>query len=95
MSLRLSSSLLLQLLAANTEAQTAALNESYSIDRYLNIRSANSPSLDSAGERVAFLTNITGTPQAWMVGAAGGWPEQMTFYPDRVDFVSWAPDRSV
>jgi dipeptidyl aminopeptidase/acylaminoacyl peptidase len=84
----------LHFLAANTEAQTAAANEPYAIDRYLNIRSANSPALDSSGERVAFLTNVTGTPQVWMVSAAGGWPEQMTFHPDRVDFVSWAPDRS-
>ena len=84
--------ILLLLLPAN--AQTAAAHEPYGIDRYLNIRSANSPSLDSSGERVAFLTNITGTPQVWMVSAAGGWPEQMTFYPDRVDFVRWAPDRS-
>jgi len=29
-----------------------------------------------------------------MVGAGGGWPEQMTFYPDRVDFVRWSPDGS-
>jgi dipeptidyl aminopeptidase/acylaminoacyl peptidase len=26
------------------------------------------------------------------VGAAGGWPEQLTFYTDRVDFVRWSPD---
>jgi dipeptidyl aminopeptidase/acylaminoacyl peptidase len=75
-------------------AQTVASNEVYGIGRYLNIRSATSPSLDSSGDRVAFLTNITGTPQVWMVSASGGWPEQMTFYPDRVDFVSWAPNQS-
>ena len=75
----------------SARAQSA---EAYDIERYLNIRNATSPALDPAGERVAFLTNISGTPQVWMVGAAGGWPEQMTFYPDRVDFVSWAPDRS-
>lgn len=27
-----------------------------------------------------------------MVAAGGGWPEQMTFYPDRVDFIEWSPD---
>jgi dipeptidyl aminopeptidase/acylaminoacyl peptidase len=66
--------------------------ERYGIDRYLNIRSATSPELSPDGERVAFLTNITGTPQVWMVDAAGGWPEQLTFYEDRVDFVRWSPD---
>jgi dipeptidyl aminopeptidase/acylaminoacyl peptidase len=66
----------------------------YGIDRYLNIRSASSPTLSPQGDRVAFLTNVTGTPQVWMVGAQGGWPDQLTFYPDRVDFVSWSPDGS-
>ena len=62
------------------------------IDRYLNIRAATSPNLSPDGKRLAFLTNITGTPQVWMIEATGGWPEQMTFYEDRVDFVSWSPD---
>jgi dipeptidyl aminopeptidase/acylaminoacyl peptidase len=67
---------------------------SYGIERYLNIRSATSPALSPTGYPVAFLTNITGTAQVWMVGSAGGWPEQMTFYTDRVDFVRWSPDGS-
>ncbi len=29
-----------------------------------------------------------------MVSAQGGWPDQMTFFPDRVDFISWSPDGS-
>jgi dipeptidyl aminopeptidase/acylaminoacyl peptidase len=66
--------------------------ERFGIDRYLNIRSASSPTFSMNGDRVAFLTNITGTPQVWTVGAGGGWPEQLTYYTDRVDFVRWSPD---
>src|SRR5437763_8783187 len=80
---------------ASTEAQgtgAMAAQARYGIDRYLNIRSAASPALSPNGERVAFLTNITGTPQVWMTNAQGGWPDQMTFYSDRVDFVRWSPD---
>jgi dipeptidyl aminopeptidase/acylaminoacyl peptidase len=72
----------------------APRRESYGIERYLNIRSASSPALSPNADRVAFLTNITGTPQVWMVGAQGGWPEQMTFYTDAVGFVRWSPDGS-
>jgi dipeptidyl aminopeptidase/acylaminoacyl peptidase len=68
--------------------------ERFSFDRYLNIRSAGSPTLSPDGDRVAFLTNITGTSQVWMVSADGGWPNQMTFYEDTVGFVSWSPDGS-
>lgn len=66
--------------------------EPYGIDRYLNIRSSTAPALSPDGQHVAFLTNITGTPQVWMIKSGGGWPEQMTFYEDRVDFVQWSPD---
>ncbi|HKS27568.1 MAG TPA: S9 family peptidase [Pyrinomonadaceae bacterium] len=91
---------LLQLLSlpyrANAQVLTGGasvqVRERFGIDRYLNIRSAGSPTLSTNGDRMAFLTNITGTPQVWMVGAGGGWPEQLTYYTDRVDFVRWSPD---
>ena len=75
---------------ANTNARPGA----YTIDRYLNIRSASAPTFSAAGERVAFLTNITGTNQIWSVNSQGGWPDQLTSYEDRVDFVEWSPDGS-
>jgi dipeptidyl aminopeptidase/acylaminoacyl peptidase len=75
-----------------TAAHASRASEGFPIERYLNIRAAASPTLSPAGDRVAFLLNVTGTPQVWSVGAAGGWPEQLTFYTDRVDFVRWSPD---
>ncbi|MDT5060757.1 MAG: hypothetical protein QOH63_1216 [Acidobacteriota bacterium] len=87
--------MLVSLSFAPTRAQgVSGKIEGYGIERYLNIRSASSPALSPKGDRVAFLTNITGTPQVWMINAEGGWPEQMTFYSDRVDFVRWSPDGS-
>jgi Dipeptidyl aminopeptidases/acylaminoacyl-peptidases len=67
-------------------------NERYTIDRYLYIRSAGSPAFSADGTRIAFLTNITGTPQVWMVNSTGGWPHQLTFYQDSISFMSWSPD---
>ncbi len=64
----------------------------FSIERYLNIRSAGSPTFSPDGQRIAFLTNITGTSQIWFVDAAGGYPEQITAYNDNVSFVRWLPD---
>jgi dipeptidyl aminopeptidase/acylaminoacyl peptidase len=69
-------------------------HERYTIDRYLNIRSATSPALAPRGDRVVFLMNTTGTAQVWAVAPTGGWPEQLTFYQDRVDFIEWSPDGS-
>ena len=68
--------------------------QNYSIERYLNIRSAGSPTFSADGSRVAFLTNITGTSQIWMMPATGGYPEQITAYQDNVGFVEWSPNGS-
>ncbi|MDQ6788346.1 MAG: S9 family peptidase [Acidobacteriota bacterium] len=65
--------------------------QNYSIERYLNMRSASSPTLSTDGKRLAFLTNITGTNQVWMMDASGGYPEQITAYQDVVSFVKWSP----
>ena len=59
------------------------------ISRYLNTRYAYCPSISSDGQRVAFITDITGVPQAWQVRydpamEDPGWPDQLTFQADRV-----------
>ncbi len=66
--------------------------QNYDIERYLNIRSASSPTFSPDGKRVAFLTNITGTSQIWMIDAGGGYPEQITAYQDNISFVEWSPN---
>ncbi|HEY0005741.1 MAG TPA: S9 family peptidase [Pyrinomonadaceae bacterium] len=91
LALLLFSSVLVQ---SQTVTGAGASRERYGIERYLNIRSAGSATLSPQADRMAFLTNITGTPQVWMISTEGGWPDQATFYPDRVDFVRWSPDGS-
>ncbi len=69
----------------------SAFAQDYSIERYLNIRSASSPTFSPDAKKIAFLTNITGTNQIWFVDANGGYPEQITAYEDNVSFVEWSP----
>jgi dipeptidyl aminopeptidase/acylaminoacyl peptidase len=59
--------------------------------QYLNIRKAYGPSFSPDGKRLAFLTNITGIPQAWVVNSDGGWPDQLTFHSERVSQVTFSP----
>jgi len=68
--------------------------QNYSIERYLNMRSAGSPTLSIDGKRLAFLTNITGTSQVWMMDSSGGYPEQITSYQDNIGFIEWSPNGS-
>lgn len=65
----------------------------YPISRYLNVRASYAPSFFADGERLAFITNITGIPQVWQVDVADEtrWPEQLTFEKDRVGSVWCSP----
>jgi dipeptidyl aminopeptidase/acylaminoacyl peptidase len=68
-----------------------AAAQGYTIQQYLNIKSASAPSLSPDGRKLAYLTNATGTSQIWMVDLPKGAPKQMTNYEDNVGFVIWSP----
>jgi dipeptidyl aminopeptidase/acylaminoacyl peptidase len=51
-----------------------------------------SPSFSPDGKRIAFISNMSGSPQIWMVPTEGGWPTQLTALDDPVGTVSWSPD---
>jgi dipeptidyl aminopeptidase/acylaminoacyl peptidase len=70
----------------------AQSSPTFDIERYLNIRSAYGASFAPDGT-LAFLMDTTGVPQVWTVDAPGSWPEQHTFFDERVTFVSWSPER--
>jgi dipeptidyl aminopeptidase/acylaminoacyl peptidase len=73
-------------------AQAAA--QPYTIQQYLSIKSAGSPTLSPDGRQLAYLTNTTGTTQVWQIDLPGGKPRQLTNYEDNVGFVRWLPDGS-
>ncbi|MCI0356402.1 MAG: S9 family peptidase [Acidobacteria bacterium] len=63
----------------------------FDMARYLNIRSATAPSYSPVTDDIVYLTNVTGTNQVWKHPARGGWPEQLTFFDERVQEVEWSP----
>lgn len=60
------------------------------ISRFLNVRTAGSPSLSPDGRRLSFRTQVTGQSQVWVLDAPGGWPRQITF-GEPVTFHRWSP----
>jgi dipeptidyl aminopeptidase/acylaminoacyl peptidase len=66
----------------------------YEFARYLKIRGAWGASWSPDARRVSFLTEITGVPQVWEVLVEGGpsWPEQLTFYEERVSRAEYSPN---
>jgi dipeptidyl aminopeptidase/acylaminoacyl peptidase len=55
------------------------------------VASAGAPSFSPDGKRIAFITNISGLPQVWIVPAEGGWPDQITALDDPVSGIEWSP----
>ncbi|HUK75592.1 MAG TPA: hypothetical protein VLU99_07355, partial [Nitrososphaerales archaeon] len=71
--------------------QRSAEDVSYSLRRYLSIKSAYSPEFSPDGERLAYLSDLTGVPQVWMAGVSGDpSPQQITVGDERIGFVSYA-----
>ncbi|MGC2238388.1 MAG: S9 family peptidase [Pyrinomonadaceae bacterium] len=65
--------------------------QNYTIQQYLTIRSASSPALSADGKKLAYLTNISGTSQIWMMDLPSGAPKQITNYDDNIGFARWSP----
>ncbi len=94
--MRLKSLLTIAALIAAASAQTSAptvlhRTSQYSMERFLNIRNASGPSISPKGDEVVYLTNVSGINQVWKNQIVGGYPEQLTFFDDRVHEVHWSP----
>ncbi len=73
---------------------SSASAQPYTIQQYLSIKSAGSPTFAPDGKSIAYLTNATGTSQIWSKTLPNGEPKQITNYEDNVGFVRWLPDAS-
>jgi dipeptidyl aminopeptidase/acylaminoacyl peptidase len=73
-------------------AVSLAFGQPYTIQQYLNIKSAGGPTFSPDGKQMAYLTNVTGTSQVWMIDLPNGAPKQLTNYDDNVGFVRWLAD---
>ncbi len=51
----------------------------------------HSPSFSPDGARIAFIGDLTGSPQVWVVPTAGGFPELITALEEQVGAVAWSP----
>lgn len=81
-------------------ASSPALADDTPIDAALEARitamgkvgSASAPQYSPDGKHIAFLTTLSGSPQAWVIPAGGGYPRQVTSYADPVSGLRWSPD---
>jgi dipeptidyl aminopeptidase/acylaminoacyl peptidase len=66
--------------------------QSLSIERLYMTRSVGATTWAPDGKSVAFVSNISGRNNLWMVPAEGGWPTQLTVSDQRQTSPAWSPD---
>jgi dipeptidyl aminopeptidase/acylaminoacyl peptidase len=77
-------------IAFGAERQTSA-ELTDKVTRMAKIASSASPSFSPDGKRIAFVSNLNGVPQIWVVPTQGGWPMLVTVGDDPVGNVIWSP----
>jgi dipeptidyl aminopeptidase/acylaminoacyl peptidase len=50
------------------------------------------PSFSPDGTQIAFIANLSGLHQVWVVASDGGWPDLVTALDDPIYSVAWSPD---
>ena len=68
--------------------------QGYTIQQYLNIKSASGPAFSPDSKKIVYLSNATGTSQIWVTDLATNKQTQLTNYEDNVGFVRWLGDGS-
>jgi dipeptidyl aminopeptidase/acylaminoacyl peptidase len=84
----------LTILPAPSLAQSAeeASELEETVKAMARIGRAYSPSFSPDGKQVAFVSDLNGVPQVWIVPAEGGYPRLVTALEDPVGGVDWSPD---
>jgi dipeptidyl aminopeptidase/acylaminoacyl peptidase len=62
-----------------------------SVARMAHIGRAFSPTFSPDGKRLAFVSDLNGIPQIWIVPTEGGFPQLVTIDNDPVSTVRWSP----
>src|SRR5690349_20287685 len=63
-----------------------------SVDKLYMTRFVGDSEWSPDNKQVAFVSNITGRNNIWIVSAEGGWPNQLTVSNQRQSSITWAPN---
>jgi len=65
---------------------------SLTIEKLYMTRQVGRPSWSPDGKSIAFISNMSGRNNIWLVPAEGGWPVQLTVSDQRQSAPAWSPD---
>jgi dipeptidyl aminopeptidase/acylaminoacyl peptidase len=70
----------------------ARVEKSLSIEKLYMTRQVGGSTWSPDGKTVAFVSNLSGRNNLWLVPSEGGWPMQLTVSNERQTSPTWAPD---
>jgi dipeptidyl aminopeptidase/acylaminoacyl peptidase len=79
-------------IASKPNANVEQNQQSLSIERLYMTRSVGATTWSPDGKSIAFISNMSGRNNIWLVPAAGGWPTQLTVSDQRQTQPTWSPD---
>ncbi len=66
--------------------------KSLTIEKLYMTRQVGRPTWSPDGNSIAFISNMSGRNNIWVVSAEGGWPTQLTVSDQRQASPAWSPD---
>ena len=70
----------------------ALVEKSLTIEKLYMTRSIGGTAWSPDGKTIAFVSNISGRNNLWLVPSGGGWPVQLTISDQRQGSPAWSPD---
>src|SRR6266581_1732027 len=70
----------------------AQVEKNLSIEKLYMTRAIGATAWSPDGKTIAFVSNISGRNNLWLVPAQGGWPTQLTVSDQRQTAPAWSPD---
>jgi len=75
-----------------TSKPDARVEKSLSIEKLYTTRQVGGSTWSPDGKTVAFVSNLSGRNNLWLVPSDGGWPMQLTVSDQRQTSPTWSPD---
>jgi dipeptidyl aminopeptidase/acylaminoacyl peptidase len=70
----------------------AAVERNFDIEKMYMTRIVGGTAWSPDGKTIAFISNISGRNNLWLVPSAGGWPAQLTVSDQRQSRPAWSPN---
>jgi dipeptidyl aminopeptidase/acylaminoacyl peptidase len=75
-----------------TSKPNAQVERTLTIEKLYMVRTVGESTWAPDGKSIAFISNMTGRNNLWLVPAEGGWPTQLTVSDQRQSSPAWSPD---